>query len=301
MWKTRRTICTLTDEYLIDRRVYFTNYAGSTTTRPLRMAAAMKHFNSQFGMLPAEKFGPLMLEDFQRQCVDANLARTTINAYVLEVKGFFRWCVLKEKIDIAIFQALTTVPQLKQGRTRAKEVPPVKPVSLRSIWRLHGHIASHWYKLIWLHYYTAARPGEIISWKLNEIEQGEHVWTVHLDKHKNQWRGQERVIVMGPASQALLEPLIDALNPEDYIFSPNGGRTPYVVGSWRTAIYRACGRAGVPRWQPNQIRHAAATMVREKFGLEAAQAYLGHANIQTTQIYAERQQETAHKIAKEIG
>ncbi|MDK1022386.1 MAG: hypothetical protein QGD90_12205, partial [Candidatus Hydrogenedentes bacterium] len=29
-------------------------------------------------------------------------------------------------------------------------------------------------------------------------------------------------------------------------------------------------------------------MVREKFGLEAAQAYLGHANIQTTQIYAER-------------
>ena len=44
----------------------------------------------------------------------------------------------------------------------------------------------------------------------------------------------------------------------------------------------------VPRWRPNQLRHAAATKIRQQFGLEAAQVLLGHSKADVTQIYAER-------------
>ncbi len=54
-------------------------------------------------------------------------------------------------------------------------------------------------------------------------------------------------------------------------------------------------------WTPNQLRHAAATQIRRQFGLEAAQAVLGHSTADVTQIYAERDQSLAAVVAKEIG
>jgi integrase len=57
----------------------------------------------------------------------------------------------------------------------------------------------------------------------------------------------------------------------------------------------------VPVWTPLQLRHTAATMIRSRFGLEAAQTVLGHAKADTTQIYAERDLARAHAVMAEIG
>lgn len=58
---------------------------------------------------------------------------------------------------------------------------------------------------------------------------------------------------------------------------------------------------GVAPWHPNQFHRTPATEVRAQFGLEAAQAILGHARADVTQIYAERDQERARAVAREIG
>lgn len=55
------------------------------------------------------------------------------------------------------------------------------------------------------------------------------------------------------------------------------------------------------RWSPLQIRHATATLIRGRYGLEAAQAVLGHAKMNTTEIYAKKQAALARKIAKATG
>jgi len=57
----------------------------------------------------------------------------------------------------------------------------------------------------------------------------------------------------------------------------------------------------VPRWSPNQLRHAVATAVRKQFGLEAVQVVLGHASADVTQIYAERDFTLAAQVMKKIG
>lgn len=93
----------------------------------------------------------------------------------------------------------------------------------------------------------------------------------------------------------------------------------YNDDAYRRAIHRACDRAfpappdiagdpaefsawrGEHRWSPNQLRHAAATEIRKRFGLEAAQTTLGHASADVTQVYAERDYALAARVAKEVG
>jgi integrase len=63
------------------------------------------------------------------------------------------------------------------------------------------------------------------------------------------------------------------------------------ISAWRKAH----------RWHPNQLRHSAATLIRKQYGAESSQAVLGHAQLQTTEIYAERDLNVARQVMQEIG
>jgi integrase len=104
-------------------------------------------------------------------------------------------------------------------------------------------------------------------------------------------------------------------------------RDHYDVASYRRAISRACDVAfphpelsGIPekeltapqrvelkawqkrhRWHPHALRHSAGTAIRRRFGLEAAQACLGHSDVGATQIYAEKNFAAARLVMGEIG
>jgi integrase len=71
--------------------------------------------------------------------------------------------------------------------------------------------------------------------------------------------------------------------------------------SYRQVIARACQAAGVSAWSPLQLRHAAASTIRARYGVEAAQGVLGHSRVETTQVYAERLLGQAARVAAEIG
>lgn len=60
-------------------------------------------------------------------------------------------------------------------------------------------------------------------------------------------------------------------------------------------------KAAIPRWSPNQLRHSTATALRKQFGIEAARLILGHSKIETSEIYAERDQAKAAEIMREVG
>lgn len=57
----------------------------------------------------------------------------------------------------------------------------------------------------------------------------------------------------------------------------------------------------VQKWKPNQLRHAHATQIRKQYGIEAAQISLGHSRADVTQVYAERDQGLAERVAAEVG
>ena len=75
----------------------------------------------------------------------------------------------------------------------------------------------------------------------------------------------------------------------------------YDDSSYRKAIRRACKKLGIKVWFPNQLRHAAATEICARYGLEASQSVLGHSELKTTQIYAEVDRATACRVMGLIG
>jgi len=54
-------------------------------------------------------------------------------------------------------------------------------------------------------------------------------------------------------------------------------------------------------WRPNQLRHSAATRIRERYGVEAAQVVLGHSDPRVTLVYAERNNKLAADVIREVG
>ncbi|MBI4716595.1 MAG: hypothetical protein HY763_02230 [Planctomycetes bacterium] len=91
----------------------------------------------------------------------------------------------------------------------------------------------------------------------------------------------------------------------------------YTRRSYAVAIARAFDRAFPPpahlsdenrrewkkehHWTPNQLRHAAATVLRRVFGIEAARVVLGHTSSVVTEIYAALDQCKAADIMAKVG
>jgi len=75
----------------------------------------------------------------------------------------------------------------------------------------------------------------------------------------------------------------------------------YTDHGYAAAVRRACKKAGVPPFHPNQLRHSFGTAIRERYGLEAAQRLLDHARADVTQVYAERNWRLAVDVAREAG
>lgn len=60
------------------------------------------------------------------------------------------------------------------------------------------------------------------------------------------------------------------------------------------------GTIGVEHWHPHQLRHSRATIIRARYGVEAAQSVIGN-SLSETQLYAERSLNLAVRIAAETG
>jgi integrase len=55
------------------------------------------------------------------------------------------------------------------------------------------------------------------------------------------------------------------------------------------------------RWHPHRLRHSTATLIRELYGIEAAQALLGHKSLAMTEIYAQTNLKAAERVMNEVG
>ena len=75
----------------------------------------------------------------------------------------------------------------------------------------------------------------------------------------------------------------------------------WTTGSYGRAIVRACAKADVPRWTPNQLRKAAANEAADWGNIELARALLGHDDAETTKrFYLEQNRRLQKDAAKRM-
>jgi len=290
--------------------------------------SALRFLRRLYGRTPARQFSPLGLKAVRKTMVEADISRGMVNKYVQRIRRMFRWGVENELVPVEVYQALMTVAGLRKGRSEARETEPVEPVCDEHVDATLPFLTEVVRSMVQFQRLTGCRPEDVCNLRPCDVNMSGKVWCYVRDSHKMEHVRPERRVYIGPKAQEVLAPWLE--RPSDaYCFSPKESalasqaacrrhrtkpptptkpkrpkRAPgdrYTRHSYNQAIGRACRRAGVPRWKPNQLRHSRGTEVREQHGLEASQTVLGHARADVTQLYAARNEELAQKIVRESG
>ena len=288
-----------------------------------------------YGHVPAIEFGPLALKTVREGWVKADLARSTINARTNRVRRAFKWAASEELIPVSVYQSLATLAGLQKGRTKARETEPVVPVLDLHVATALPHLNRTVRTMVLVQRLSGCRPQDVVRMRAGQVDRAAVPWVYRPPKHKTKYRGQTRTVFLGPAAIAVLEPFLEGRAPEDAVFSPiraeeerhaaarakrktkvtpsqqNRRKLPadlksptkelYSRQSYAKWVRKACDKARIPRWHPNQLRHTFGTEIRARFGLEAAQVLLGHTKANVTQVYAERDLTLATKVALLAG
>ncbi len=304
---------------------------GRPTSELVAVKRALAYVHRLYSRVPVTEFGPLALKACREAMVADGLARNTVNSYVGRIRRMFRWGTENELSPVGVFQALGTVSGLQRGRTEAHETEPVLPVEPSRVEAVLPLVSRQVRAMIELQLATGMRPGEVVQMRPCDFSTTGDVWRYRPASHKTQHHGKGRVVLLGPRAQTVIREFLkgDLVRP---LFSPAEAEqerlaaihaaavTPrratvlrkpeearrafgaaYTVASYRRAITRACIEVGVKPWHPNQLRHNAATAIRSEYGIEATRVILGHSSVETSEIYAERDEARAAEVMRRIG
>lgn len=295
---------------------YYRSLEGEPTGEIHAIRDALRPLASLFGRTLAAEFGPRKLVALRDAMIEKDLSRGLINRRVNIVKRLFKWAAERELAPASVHHGLQAVSGLRPGRSRAREAPPVEPVAESDVRAVLPHVPPPVRAMIEIQLLTGMRPGEAVILRPCDVDRARSPWIYSPSRHKTRHLGHARRIPLGPRAQSILSPFLEGRAPDAFAFSPREARareTPgrfdyeraprerYDVDSYRRAISLGAKRAGVPHWHPNRLRHTAATRLRERYGIEAAAAILGHRIVETTQIYAETDAALAARIMGEIG
>lgn len=285
------------------------------------------------GAMDATEFGPRALSDVRDAMVAKGWTREHVNAQVRRVRAVFRWAETLELVPGGAWFRLRSLAGLKAGTVPSQRV--VQPADDGAVERTLRFLSPTVAGMVRFQRLTGCRPQDVCNLHPDRIDRSEEVWVYRPEQHKGAWRGQSREVYIGPKAQEVITGRLDG----GHVFSPRrawqeesdrrraGGKgrkagwvdrgpPARVSGSYGTraydlAIERAVDRANasaaadgvaeIPHWRPNQLRHAAGTEFREKFGLDVAQKLMGHKNARTTERYAKPVDRAAVDAAGQVG
>ena len=306
---------------------------GKPTSEPDTIRQALRPLRELYGDTPAFMFGPLNLKAVRQSMIVRGWCRDYINKQVDRVRRTFAWAAENEMLPVANYQALQTVAGLRKNRSEARERPPIAPVPDELVELTLSRLSPTVAAMVRVQRLTGMRPQEVILMNGSDIDRSEaESWVYRPSRSTSEHQGRERIVFLGRRAQGLLRPFLE-VEPVGHLFSPrraeerrreeesarrktpirpwelarrkvNPKRAPgevYDDGSYRKAIRRACVKLGLPIWFPHQLRHTAASEFRQRYGLEVAQAVLGHSELGVTQVYAAVNRSTARRVMMEAG
>lgn len=335
------TLVELIEAYWKHVKAYYPDQTRESTIKPTLRRLRVLYGSTRaadFGPLAMKAFQRALIDERipLKNGGTQRLSRPYVNRALQWTRRMFKWAVGEELVPVLSLNALQAVEGLKAGRTDAPEPPKILPVADATINATLLHLSPVVADMVRIQRLTGMRPGEVCGMTAAELDMSGDVWIYRPSKHKNASRGKVRVVSIGPRAQAILRAYLTARQLTVPLFSPidaeaqrkanqranrNTPLTPsqrarderhaakpkrkyrdaYDTTNYGQAIRRACEAAELPRWAPNQIRHTRLTEVRRTSGLDAAQAVGGHSKVETTQIYAEKNEELARRVALATG
>ncbi|MCA8951137.1 MAG: site-specific integrase [Planctomycetes bacterium] len=348
-WPSVAQLCAA---FLLDAERYYVDAAGNRSREVDNFRLALRALLTLYRDTPTDQFTINDLIVVRQALVDGQYgyetgksgrradvsgrkrSRTYINATLRRIKQVFRWGTERRMVPGSVWHELSALRSLPIGRCAARETEPVEAVPWSMVEpvldRLPGPLAA----CVRLQWCTGMRPSEALHIRMVDVDRSGDVWLCTVKNHKNTWRGQARVVALGPEAQAVLKPLLRV--DGGYLISPrdaaaqqkaekraarktpmtpsqlaraerNAAKEPAVGGhygldAYRKAIHRACDQAGIARWSPHRLRHAKGTELARTEGIEVARVALGHKDDRVTRRYATGAElDLAIRVARKHG
>lgn len=215
---------------------------------------------------------------------DRALARTTVARKLSSVRGLYRFLVMEDRtyLDPA---ADVDLPKPAQRLPKVLSVEECKRL-LETPDRSEAEGLRD-AAMIALLYATGLRVSELVSLRMHELSLSEGlVRTIGKGS-------KERIVPVAPLALHLVRHYLDEAREEfgpepseDGIFLTRRGR-PFSRGGFWAKLKKYVSLAGLPEdTSPHTLRHSFAThLLSGGADLRAIQEMLGHANLQTTEIY----------------
>jgi integrase len=320
---------------------------GKLTTHIDSVDAALDALTEKYGDVPADEVGApeltrlrdAMVIGTDRHGITRARSIWTVNGRLRIIKQAFKWARLYGLVTKETAYDVSLVPALRVGRSEAKAPRKVLPVPESIIEATIAAATPTIADMIRAMLWTGMRPGELCAMRACDLERDGDVWIYRPVSHKTEHHGKDRIILVGPQAQAILQPYIARRQKlSEYVFLPveahrerleargfekvaayqlsrsnfKPGRK-FQADTFYGQVCRTCDRAFDAdgkkraardyshRWHPHRLRHNAATRVRELLGIEAAKDLLGHSSLSTAMIYAEKSMDRMKEIARKAG
>ena len=276
--------------------------------------------------------------EYKRGKKKAKYTRRGINDNLKQIRTIWGWGVGRELVTHAQEKRLEEVKSLRIGQgLDVPKRPKVTLEEFEKVVKNVNSVIADMLWLIWYTAMRPGEVCKMRPFDILRDDPECWVYIPGRDKtpvgeHKTMRFGRVKVVTLTKKAQEILNRRISDFKSKEYIFKPgdtikamykkrgDNRRTPlncgnrpgtnrkehpmikpgnlYTANALRTACKRGCLRAKVEPFKPYDLRRSTATGTRSILGKEAAKVLLGHAKVDTTNIYLLEEVQEAMKIAK---
>lgn len=238
---------------------YAAEYYGESSTEYANLKLAVRPLSELYATTPAAEFGVLefrAVRDWWLKSGDR--CRQYINRQMKRTIRIVKWGVGEAMVPPSVHEALKCVAPLREGKTTAKEAPPVLPVDAATVEATIAAAPPILADMIRVQLLLGCRPGELVRLTPAMFDRSGDVWEIRLKQHKTAHRGKVRTLYAGKKAQAILARYL--LRGEDKpLFSPREATEIHrAEKEAKRKTRRSCGnrrgtnRKAKPKKQPGE-------------------------------------------------
>ena len=207
-------------------------------------------------------------------------SRKTLREYLGAMKRLIKYGRDEGCFDASQAANLLNLPAIRANDGRKSK--RVQAIPMRDVFKLYRSLHQPWQDIFAFHILTGQRVETVLRAQPSEIDTNAEPWKYSPTVHKTTWRGHDLTILIGPRARRVLAPLMATrgyfwpakkMNAKEHLDMAN----PRTASAYKNALQRACERAAIPIYTPQQIRHTTATwLIGRGVSESIIGAILGH-------------------------
>jgi integrase len=254
--------------------VHYRRADGTPTHELVEYRQSFKPLRQLYGHTAAKDFGSLALKAVRAKMIERGLCRRLINQRVGRIRRVFKWAAAEQIIPVTTYPLLTTLPGLQKGRSEARDLDSVEPVSAEHVLATILHLPRPIRGMVEFEMLTGCRPGEACSIRPIDVDTTGPVWMYRPGQHKNSWRGKSRVVAIGPQAQMVLFEFAPS-ERTDHFFSPARSVAEFHAertANRKTPLFPSHVRRNKAKRKPKPALVPATAYTSESYGRAIARA-----------------------------